>query len=420
MGDRLLTVFLCGDVMTGRGVDQVLPHPGDPELRERHADDARAYVRLAERAHGRIPRPAGFAWPWGDALPILEDVAPDVRVINLETSITRSRDFAPGKAVHYRMSPGNVPCVAAVRPDACALANNHVLDFGRRGLEDTLDAVSGAGLWPAAVPVPGSGRVVIFSCGTVSSGIPPAGPLPGPGRIDFLPDLSDATADELIGRARAAKGPGDVVVVSVHWGSNWGYGVGPDQVRFAHRLIDGGVDLIHGHSSHHPGPVEVFGGRLVLYGCGDCINDYEGITGHERYRGDLRLLYFASLQPDTGALAALQMAPMRARKLRLYRAAEADGRWLGTVMERASSRFASRVDLGPDGLLALRSGQSAWPRPLRTWWRRSGRRAGHGSRVLIEAPPLPGPGRPAGPPGRAASLLGPPGTCPGGPHTDPG
>ena len=144
----------------------------------------------------------------------------------------------------------------------------------------------------------------------------------------------------------------------IHWGSNWGYGVGPDQVRFAHRLIDGGVDLIHGHSSHHPRPVEVFGGKLVLYGCGDCINDYEGITGHERYRGDLRLLYFASLQPGTGALAALRMAPMQARKLRLHRAPQADARWLGTVMQRASSRFGSRVYLQPDGLLALRSGHS--------------------------------------------------------------
>ena len=372
MGDGLLTLFLCGDVMTGRGVDQVLPFPGDPELRERYAADARAYVRLAERAHGRIPRPAGFAWPWGDALGVLEEAAPDVRVINLETSITRSRDFAPGKAVHYRMSPGNVPCLAAVRPDACALANNHVLDFGRRGLADTLEAVSGAGLRavgagrdagqarrPAAVPVPGGGRVVILSCGTGSSGIP-AGWAAAPGRpgIDFLPDLSDATADEVIGRARAAKGPGDVVVVSIHWGSNWGYAVGRDQVRFAHRLIDGGVDLIHGHSSHHPGPVEVFGGKLVLYGCGDCINDYEGITGHERYRGDLRLLYFASLHPGTGMLAALRMAPMQARNLRLHRARQADARWLATVMQRASSRFGSLVDLQPDGLLALRPGAS--------------------------------------------------------------
>ena len=55
----------------------------------------------------------------------------------------------------------------------------------------------------------------------------------------------------------------------------------PDQVRFAHRLIDGGVDLVHGHSSHHPRPIEVFRGKLVLYGCGDCINDYEGISGHQ-------------------------------------------------------------------------------------------------------------------------------------------
>jgi len=145
VGVGLLTVFLCGDVMAGRGVDQVLPRPGDPELRERYAADARASGGLAERAHGPIPRPAGFAWPGGGALPVLADAAPDVRVINRETRITRSRGFAAGKAICYRVSPGNVPCLAAVRPGACALANNHVLDFGRRGLADTLQAVSGAG-----------------------------------------------------------------------------------------------------------------------------------------------------------------------------------------------------------------------------------------------------------------------------------
>ena len=65
MGDGVVTLFLCGDVMLGRGVDQILPHPGDPELREAHAKDARAYVDLAERAHGPIPRPVSFCWPWG-------------------------------------------------------------------------------------------------------------------------------------------------------------------------------------------------------------------------------------------------------------------------------------------------------------------------------------------------------------------
>ena len=86
--------------------------------------------------------------------------------------------------------------------------------------------------------------------------------------------------------------------------------------------------------------------------------DYEGVTGYEEYRADLRLLYFASLQPGTGTLAALRMAPMQARKLRLHRAPAADAQWLRMVLERASRRFGTRVDLQPDGLLALRTGAS--------------------------------------------------------------
>jgi len=367
MARGLITLFLCGDVMPGRGVEQILPHPGAPELREECVDDARAYVRLAERANGRIPRPVGFSWPWGDALMVLDDLSPDARVINLETSVTRSAGFAPGKAVHYRMSPENLPCVAAIRPDACALANNHVLDFGRPGLADTLAALADAGLpaagagcdadhaWrPVAVPVPGGARVVVFSCGAASSGIPPGWAATGmrPG-VAFLPGLGRAAADEVIARTRAARQPGDIVVVSVHWGSNWGYGVDRDQVRFAHRLIDGGVDLIHGHSSHHPRPVETYRGKLVMYGCGDCIDDYEGISGYERYRDDLRLLYFASVRPETGRLAALRMVPMQARKMRLGRARPTDAEWLATVLERISRPFGARVTLEPGGALAL-------------------------------------------------------------------
>jgi len=153
---------------------------------------------------------------------------------------------------------------------------------------------------------------------------------------------------------QAARRPGDVAVVSIHWGSNWGYGVDADQVGFARALIGGGVDLVHGHSSHHPRPIEVFRGKLILYGCGDCIDDYEGIPDPRAYRDDLRLLYFASLEAGTGQLAALRMAPMRARRMRLQLAPAADRQWLRTVLDRISRRFGSRVDLQPDGMLALR------------------------------------------------------------------
>jgi poly-gamma-glutamate synthesis protein (capsule biosynthesis protein) len=365
MAAELVTLFLCGDVMPGRGVDQILPHPGDPELREPSSSDAGVYVQLAERVNGPIPYPVGFRWPWGDAPGAVDDMAPDVRVINLECAITTSADFEPDKAVHYRMNPANMPCLAAIRPDACALANNHALDFGRVGLADTLHALAGARLGaagagsdsaeakqPVAVAVPGGGRVLIFSCGTSSSGIPVHwAAAPGRPGLDHLPRLADADADDLTARVRAARRPGDLAVVSIHWGSNWGYEVHPDEARFARRLIDGGVDLIHGHSSHHPRPIEIYRGKLILFGCGDCIDDYEGIGGYQQYRDDLRLLYFASLRPDSGQLSALRMVPMQARKMQLHHARPADRDWLASILDQVSRAHGARIGVEPDGAL---------------------------------------------------------------------
>jgi len=370
--DDLATLFLCGDVMTGRGVDQILAHPGDPRLREAYIRDASGYVALAEAASGPIPRSVEPDWPWGDALAVLGSVAPDVRLINLETSVTVSGDFAPGKAVHYRMNPANVACLTVARPDVCALANNHVLDFGPNGLAETLATLARAGLRPAGagrdaagaqraavVSLPGGGRVIITACGAASSGIPRAWAA-GAGRpgVDLLPRLSGPVAGQAARRAQAGRSPGDLVVMSLHWGPNWGYEVGRDEVAFAHRLVDDGVDLVHGHSSHHPRPVEVYRGKLILYGCGDFIDDYEGITGYEEYRDDLRLAYFASLRRGTGELAELRMVPMRARQLRLWPAGEQDRRWLAATIGRISGPFGTRVELAPDGVLMVRPASS--------------------------------------------------------------
>src|SRR5215831_11172310 len=154
--------------MTGRGVDQILPHPGDPRLREAYVREATGYVALAEAVSGPIPRPVDPAWPWGDALAVLAEAAPDVRLINLETSITRSGEFAPGKQVHYRMNPANIGCLTVARPDVCALANNHVLDFGPSGLAETLDTLARAGL-----PAAGAGRNAAAARQAVMAG--PAG-----------------------------------------------------------------------------------------------------------------------------------------------------------------------------------------------------------------------------------------------------
>jgi poly-gamma-glutamate capsule biosynthesis protein CapA/YwtB (metallophosphatase superfamily) len=358
----MVTLFLCGDVMTGRGVDQILAHPCPPGIQEPYVRDARDYVALAEQANGPIGRPVAPAYIWGDALTDLERIAPDARIINLETSVTTSDDFWPGKGIHYRMHPRNVDCLTAARVDVCVLANNHVLDYSHSGLHETIHTLMGAGLKvagagasinqarePAIIDVSGGGRILVFAVGAENSGIARTwAATAASSGVDLLPDLSDATANDLLDRVRRRKRHGDVAVVSIHWGDNWGYEVPHAHVRFAHRLLDGGVDLIHGHSSHHPRPVEIYRNKLVLYGCGDFITDYEGITGYEQFRDDLVLMYCPHLDPDTGELVDLCMTPLQIRKLQLIRPSACDRDWLRERLAKVSRSFGCDVTIAAD------------------------------------------------------------------------
>lgn len=362
-----VTLLLCGDVMTGRGIDQILRHPGDPQIHEGYVADAIDYVRFAEHVSGPIPRAVDDAYIWGDALEELARLRPDARIINLETAVTRSDDWIQ-KGINYRMHPANVGCLAAAGIDCCALANNHVLDWGEAGLLETLDALHGAGLRtagagrtrdeaeaPAELPARSGGRILVYSLGTADSGIPAAWAATAarPG-LDFLAELSEHSAQRLADRVCAMRCPGDLVVISIHWGGNWGYRVPHEQADFARRLIDtGAADLVHGHSSHHPKGVEVYRGKLILYGCGDFINDYEGITGHGQFRGDLGLMYFPRLDEDSGRLVDLELVALQRRRFRLGRASEVDCRWLCGVLNDEGRRLGTLFEFQPGSRFLL-------------------------------------------------------------------
>jgi poly-gamma-glutamate synthesis protein (capsule biosynthesis protein) len=364
-----ITMFLAGDVMTGRGIDQVLPHPSHPVIYEPYMRSASGYVELAELAHGPIQKPVDFAYTWGDALVELERVGPDLRLINLETSVTTSDDYWEGKEINYRMHPENIPTLAAARIDYCSLANNHVLDWGYAGLTETLETLkkaninsAGAGQTlqeaeaPAVMEVEGKGRVIVFSYGLRTSGVPVSwAASEDQAGVNLLLDLSDQTVLHIKANVEGVKQPGDIVVASIHWGGNWGYGIPPEQAKFAHKLIDdAGVDVIHGHSSHHVKGIEVYQEKPIIYGAGDFLNDYEGISGYEGYRSDLALMYFVSLDPATGKLLRLQMTPMQIRHFRLNRASRADALWLTDILNREGEALGTRVDMNQDNTLTLR------------------------------------------------------------------
>jgi poly-gamma-glutamate capsule biosynthesis protein CapA/YwtB (metallophosphatase superfamily) len=362
------TIFLCGDVMTGRGIDQILPHPSVPHIFEPFVLDARGYLKLAEDAAGPIPLPAPFSYPWGDALQVFDRLAPDLRIINLETSITTSEEHWEGKGINYRMHPGNIACLTEAGIDACALANNHVLDWGYPGLEETLKTLHAAGIVtagaggdlqeaeaPALLEIAGKGAVHLFSFGVESSGIPAAwGATPQKSGVNRLPDLSSSAIDRIALKTRAVKRPGHAVIVSLHWGGNWGYQISRGERRFAQRLIDeAGADVVYGHSSHHVKGIELYHGRLVLYGCGDFINDYEGIRGYQAFRGDLGLMYFPELDLVTGELLRLVMVPTRIRKFRVELASLPEVEWLMETLKREGSGLGTSVGMSADGTLVL-------------------------------------------------------------------
>ena len=367
-----LSLFLCGDVMTGRGIDQVQRCPSDPSIYEPDASSALAYIGFAEERNGPIPRAVEPSYVWGDALAELASRQPDVRLVNLETSVTTNAEPV-AKEINYRMHPGNIGVLQAAGIDCCVLANNHALDWGVPGLVETLDAlreadiaVAGAGRTSAAAAEPAVAyvaegcRVLIFGFGVRSSGIPAdwAATASRPG-IRFLPDLSDDACQNALQAVRAHRREGDLVVASIHWGANWRQAIRPGERRFAHALIDSGcVDAVHGHSSHHVRGIEIYRDRPIFYGCGDFINDYEGIgrgesRRHKNRRPDLVLAYFPRFERQTRVLSGLELVPFRLHRFRLERASKQDSTWLRRELERQSKPLGTRVELRADGVLVI-------------------------------------------------------------------
>src|SRR5579875_2619443 len=182
---------------------------------------------------------------------------------------------------------------------------------------------------------------------------PPAAACPGSGPPAPAGPASICCA--ICPSARRARRPGDILVASIHWGGNWGYGIADREVRFAHALIDAaGFDVVHGHSSHHPKAIEIYRERPILYGCGDFLNDYEGISGYQAFRGELALLYAPRLAAATGRLVDFVLSPFRIRRLRLERADAEDRAWLCALLDRESARFATRVLPAEEGALRVR------------------------------------------------------------------
>jgi poly-gamma-glutamate synthesis protein (capsule biosynthesis protein) len=368
-----LRLALCGDVMLGRGIDQILRYPGDPTLYGPYGNSARMYVALARRANGPVPEDREVDYVWGDALAELDAFSPDLRLINLETAITAGGKPWPGKPIQYRMAPRNVEVLTAARIDFCSLANNHVLDWAYVSLGETMKTLrdadiahAGAGrnsaraAAPAILRVANKGRVIVTAFATASGHIPAewAAGEAKPG-INLI-EADEQGFDQVKQSVADIKRPGDVLIASVHAGRNFGYEIDSAERKLFRRLIDeAGIDLIHCHSPHHVKAIEMHNGRPILYGTGDVINDYEGIPippEQASFCSNLGTIVFAELSTDTGACTALHLRPTKMRRLRVERADAREAANLCGILNRESAQFGTRIEYR-DGLLAVDVGR---------------------------------------------------------------
>lgn len=367
-GVEKIKIFLCGDVMTGRGIDQILSHPVNPQIYESYLTDARDYVRLAESINGQIPYPVDDNYLWGDALKEWQRRQPQLKLINLETSVTSNDTPWPQKGINYRMHPENLTVLTAATINVCTLANNHILDWNLTGLRETLStlqknhlAYAGAGeniveaQTPAIFSISAFRRILVFSMGLRSSGIPSKWQAtqnrPG---VWLLDGLNSDSFKQVQDNIASYKKPGDLCILSIHWGGNWGYDIPDTHQLFAHQLVDeAGVNLIHGHSSHHPIGLELYKGCPIFYGCGDFLNDYEGIEGYEEFKSHLSLMYFLEFDAQSLAFKRLEIVPLSIKNFQLHSAHFEDCQWLAQTLKQKSPHSAIEFLLNDQGSLIL-------------------------------------------------------------------
>jgi poly-gamma-glutamate capsule biosynthesis protein CapA/YwtB (metallophosphatase superfamily) len=222
--------------------------------------------------------------PWGDTLPILQSA--DWRLCNLECVISdRGTPWsAYPKVFHFRSAAKNIAVLTTARMNAVSLANNHVLDYGYDALIEMLGLLDQAGIvhCGAGTNYKEASRLAISEVSGRKLGLlaftdnepgwEAGADVPG---VFYVPtNLSDPRAKKLLEIIRESRNSVDVLIVSAHWGSNWGYRPPPQHVLFAHAMMEAGADIIFGHSSHVFRGIEFYKGRPVLYGAGDFVDDY--------------------------------------------------------------------------------------------------------------------------------------------------
>ncbi|GAA5197996.1 CapA family protein [Arthrobacter gyeryongensis] len=299
---------------------------------------------------------AAPGYPWGDTLPVLRQA--DIRFANLECVLADDGKPAAGKMYHFRSDAKNVESLRSAAIDVVSLANNHVLDYGVDALLEMLPTLdehgivhAGAGIDLESARRAAVRRVRSTAVGFIAftdnePGWEATARAPG---IHYVPvDSGDRRVKELLDLVRWTKDRNQLLVVSAHWGANWGSKVPPAHQSLARALIDAGSDVVFGHSAHIFRGIEIYRGRPIVYSAGDFVDDY-AVDPDER--NDQSFVFV--VETDGNVPRTLRLYPTNITHLQTRLAGRSAGKIAGR-MQRLSRQFGTRSTwIEGDGVLEV-------------------------------------------------------------------
>ena len=289
-------------------------------------------------------RREGADYPFRKAKPVLESA--DLAVGNLETPFTSRGVPAENKQYVFKAAPEHAAALREAGFDALSLANNHILDQGLEGLEDTIAHLKEAGLAfmgagqnekEAYAPAMLERNGITVALIGLSRVVPEVSWKAGP-RNPGVAEAYDTT--RAIAAIREADEKADVVVVYMHWGVERNDQPEPYQREMGRAFIDAGADLVVGCHPHVLQGFEPYKGRWIAYSLGNFVFTTTGLSKTQE-TGVL------VAECEKSGACALRFHPMFADK---FQPAPMEPEAARKLLERIESVSFGAV-IGPDGTI---------------------------------------------------------------------
>ena len=344
-----MRLFVGGSLILGRGIDQILLNPGSPKMEWLPRNSSLLYIEESVKLHGEFPNATETASPdylWEYISKEFREQAPMVKIANLESSISSDKSLhmndlsqsTSTKVDYLQLNPQNSYILQSLDIDILTLANDHVLDFGLPGFSETISSldvqnigyIGGGmnieeakrlGIKEVTLLTEGDqmmeeegetteARVLILSVLDTSSGCGAACAAGLHRQGLFQINISNPKALESIKTIiDSVKLDNDIIIIYLHYGVQWGWGISQEFIEFTHQLIDQiDINIIVNTAPWHLRPVEVYKGKLILHGVGSLITDLEGFSNPE-FNPAAGGLFFVKIDSKNGELKGLKIVP---------------------------------------------------------------------------------------------------------------